>query len=165
MNVRKMCFLSVLAVILIVQEFALSFIPNFQLTVLLIMVYGATIGFKYGSLIVLVHVLLDNLLSGSFTPVIIIPMLLGWEIILLLGSLLKNKNLIIKTFTASMGCIIYCMIFAIANVIVYEVNLKDYLLADLLFQALFVLSTAMTMLLLYDVFYRLVGSKWKELCY
>ena len=60
-GVRELCFLGLMAAVLFVQETLLSSLPNIQLTVLLLMVYAATVGVSRAILVMTVHVLLDNL--------------------------------------------------------------------------------------------------------
>ena len=81
--ILKVVVTAILTAIIFVQEEALSFIPNVQLTVLFLVLYGAYCGPKWGTAIVLMHVLLDNLFVGSMTLYVILPMFIGWEAILL----------------------------------------------------------------------------------
>ena len=67
MTVKKLCYLVAFTTILFVQEEVLTIIPSVQFTFLLILLYGATIGIGYGSIVVVAHVLLDNLYMASFT--------------------------------------------------------------------------------------------------
>ena len=45
-TVKDICYIAALTAILVVQEFALSFLPNIQLTILLLMVYSRVLGLK-----------------------------------------------------------------------------------------------------------------------
>ncbi|MCR5231688.1 MAG: hypothetical protein K6B64_03480, partial [Acholeplasmatales bacterium] len=64
-TIKELCILAFMTVILFIQEELLSFIPNFQFTFLLIAVYTKVFGFKKTSMIVLAHILLDNIFMGS----------------------------------------------------------------------------------------------------
>ena len=66
---KELTLLAMLTAILFVQETLLSAIPNIQLSVALIMIYGATLGIPKATLVMTVHVLLDNLIWGSLSPV------------------------------------------------------------------------------------------------
>ena len=92
-NVRELCFLALMAAVLFVQETLLSSLPNIQLTVMLLMVYAATVGISKAALVMTVHVLLDNLLWGSMSPTNLFPMWFGWFSVLVIGFLLRNRSL------------------------------------------------------------------------
>ena len=66
MSVKRIVRIAILASILFVQEFALSFIPNIQLTQCLIAIYYYSLGLVDTLFIVTIHVFLDNLTMGSF---------------------------------------------------------------------------------------------------
>ena len=76
--IKEITLYSVLTSILFVQEQLLAFLPNVQLTFFLIILYSKVLKLRGSILIVVLHVILDNLLNGSFTPIIVIPMLLGY---------------------------------------------------------------------------------------
>ena len=63
---KDITLIALLTTLLFVQEQALVFIPNVQLTVFLIVFYSKKLGFLRTSLIVAIHVVLDNLVMGSF---------------------------------------------------------------------------------------------------
>ena len=84
-SIRRLTLLGLLAAVLFAQEAALSFLPNIQATFLLVLLYGACLGMGGGTLIVTVHVLLDNLFFGVMSPYLLIPMWLGYELTLLCG--------------------------------------------------------------------------------
>jgi flagellar biosynthesis protein FliQ len=60
-NLKKLIMVSLFTAILFVQEELLTFIPDVQFTFMLVMLYGATMGPLYGSIIVVLHVIFDNL--------------------------------------------------------------------------------------------------------
>ena len=121
-KVKDIAIMVMLAALLFVQEEALTLIPNIQFTFLLIMLYGAVLGPKKASLIVLVHVLLDNLFMSSFIPTVMLPMLIGHEITMLIGYYLKNKNTIILSIGITIASIIYAFLFFITTIFVYDIN-------------------------------------------
>ena len=90
--IMKIVMTALLTAIIFVQEELLSFIPNVQLTVLLLVVYGAYCGPKWGTIIVLLHVFLDNLFVGSLTIYVMLPMFIGWEIIMLASYFVRKKK-------------------------------------------------------------------------
>ena len=93
---KKLVMIAMFIAIIFAQEEALTAIPNVQLTVLLLMVYGAVVGQFWGTVIVLVHCLFDNLFMASLRPEVFIPMAIGWEIVMLFGWISKKWPLIIK---------------------------------------------------------------------
>ena len=62
---KKLVMIAMFIAIIFAQEEALTVIPNVQLTVLLLMVYGAVVGPLWGTVIVLAHCLFDNLFMAS----------------------------------------------------------------------------------------------------
>ncbi|MBQ3252932.1 MAG: hypothetical protein IJA65_00110 [Acholeplasmatales bacterium] len=149
MTIKKLAFLVSLTTILFVQEELLTFIPNIQLTFLLIIVYGSCIGIKDGTLIILVHVLLDNLFMSSFNLHTIIPMFIGYELTLVCGYVLRNKNEFIISLVGALCSFIYCILFLITNIIVFDINPLEYFIADLPFEIILMVCTIVTVLFLY----------------
>lgn len=144
--------------ILFVQEEILTFIPNVQFTFLLITLYGATMGLKWGSLIVLAHVLLDNLFMGSFIPTVIIPMYIGYEFTLLFGYLTRGKNIWLIAVLCSLSIIIYTQAFAITNVLFYKVNYGVYMVSDIPFTVLLIIFSSITIIWLYKPLYKIINN-------
>lgn len=158
MTIKKLCYLVVLTTILFVQEEVLTFIPSVQLTFFLIMIYGATLGIGYGSIIVLVHVLLDNLYMSSFGFATILPMLIGYEITLIMGYLFRGKNEILNGFINAICAIIYSALFIPINVYIYNIDVKAYILADIPFVFVLVTCNMFCSLFLYKPIYRLLET-------
>lgn len=151
-----------LTTILIVQEEALTFIPNVQLTFLLVICYGATVGLLDGTLIVLVHVIIDNLIMNSFTPYIIIPMFIGLEISLIIGYLFKNRQEWIISIFAGIAGFIYCMIFWWSTVIFYSVEPIPYLISDIPFEVVLVVCNIITVLFLFKPIVKIINEHYPK---
>ena len=66
-------------------------------------------------MIIFIHILLDNIVMGSFNPIVMLPMYIGYELCSLLVYSVRKKNTVIITIMASIGSIIYCIAFMIAN--------------------------------------------------
>ncbi len=156
MNVSDIAIMVMLTAILFVQEELLTLIPNIQFTFLLIMLYGAVLGPKKASLIVLVHVLLDNLFMSSFIPTVILPMLIGHEITMLIGYFLKNKNTIILSIGITIASLIYAFLFFITTIFIYNVNPLAYLLADIPFDLILISCNILCIILLYKPLYKIL---------
>ena len=91
---NEITLLAACIAILFVQEQVLTFIPNFQFTTVLIVIYSRVFGIKKTLIIISVHVLLDNMYMGSIgMPNIVIPMLIAWTIIpLVICTIFKANN-------------------------------------------------------------------------
>lgn len=161
--VKKLCLCSLYAVILFTQEQVLSFIPNVQFTFLIIIVVGSVLGLKWGSLIVIINVIMDNLFCGSFVPYVVIPMLIGEEITLLFGYLTRKSNLFIVIIFGVLASLIYCYMFIPFNAIFLKVNFLSYFLADILFEIILVISTILTLIWLYNPLKKVIFEQWSTL--
>ena len=148
-TIKELCILAFMIVILFVQEELLSFIPNFQFTFLLIAVYTKVFGFKKTSLIVLAHILLDNIFMGSVLPYVMIPMFLGYYSYMGLIYLVSNKSIWLITLVGVIGSLIYCYLFLIANIIFLDIDIFTYLIMDIPFEILLAASSAFTLFYLY----------------
>ncbi len=158
MTIRRLCILVVLTTILFVQEELLTFLPNIQLTFLLVVVYGATIGIRDGILVILVHVLLDNLFMGSFNIYCMAPQFLGLTITLCLARLFKNKNEIFQSVVGAVGALIYCWLYVLVNIWFLDVRFMDYFIADIPFEIILVASTFVSILFLYKPLVKLINK-------
>ena len=161
MNVKKLCYIVVLTTILFVQEEVLTFIPSVQFTFFLIILYGATIGLGYGSIIVVIHVLLDNLYMSSFTIFTIGPMLIGYEITLICGYLLRNRSEWIIALASGICALIYAALFIPVNIVVYNVDPIAYIIADIPFDVVLVCCNVLCVLILYKPMYKLLNDEFK----
>lgn len=162
MTIKKLCYLVVLTTILFVQEELLTPIPSVQLTFFLIMIYGATIGIGYGSLIVVVHVLLDNLFMSSFTITTIGPMIIGYEITLLMGYLFRGKSEILNGFINALCALIYSALFIPVNIFVFDVSPYAYVIADIPFVLVLMTCNIVCALVLYKPIYKLLNNEFNK---
>lgn len=156
MTVKRLCILVALTTILFVQEELLTFIPNVQLTFLLVVVFGATIGLRDGTIVILVHVLLDNLFMGTFNLYCMTPQFLGLFITLLLSWLCKNKNEIIQSIMGTLGALIYCWLYVLVNIWFLKAPFMEYFIADIPFEIILVVSTVVSILFLYKPLVKLI---------
>lgn len=160
-TVKKITLCAMYAVILFLQEQVLSFIPNVQFSFLIVITLGATVGLKWGTVIVIIHVIADNLLWGSFVPYVVIPMFMGWEVTLLAGYLTRKSKTFIVILFGILASLIYCWMFIPFNVLFLHVKLLPYVLADIPFEIILVISTIFTLLWLYEPLKKLIDSQWK----
>ena len=155
MTVKKLCYLVVLTTIIFVQEELLTPIPSVQLTFFLVMIYGATLGIGYGSLIVVAHVLLDNLYMSSFGITTIGPMLIGYEITLIMGYLLRGKNEILNGIVNALCAVIYSALFIPVNIFVYDVE-------PLAFVLVLMTCNMFCALFLYKPIYKVLNNEFNK---
>ena len=150
-KVSDLLIISLLSAILFVQEQILSFIPNFQLTVFLIILYSKTLGSTKTLLIILIHVLLDNLYMGSLSTFYTPVMLVGWSFIpITINSIFGkiNSNLGLG-FLSIFYAVFYCLLYSVVTVWITKMDLGIYLLGDLPFTVILASSSFLSVVFLY----------------
>ena len=164
LTTKDIVLISMMAIILFVQEQILMIIPNFQLTIFLLVLFSKKFGFIKTTIIIFIHVLLDNLIMGSMNIYFIPIMFIGWFIIpLTLNTIFKKVESQISL--AILGIIfsfIYCWIFIIPNCLLLEVDFLTYLYADLIWEILLASSSFITILLLYNPCSMVIGRVVNE---
>lgn len=153
-TIKDLTIIVVSASILFVQQLALSFIPNVQFSVLLVIMYTKILGFKKTSLIIIIHVLAVNLLSpmGPVVPTLIPAMFIAWMLIpILLSTLLKHVHSAIwlSIFGFVYG-FIYGWVFIPFTVWFLDVPFLPYLIWDIPFEIIMAISNMISILWLYD---------------
>lgn len=150
-NVRDIAIIAILSTILFVQEQVLTFLPNIQLTVFLLVLYSKKLGFIRTTIIVVIHVLLDNLFMGSMNLVYTPAMFVGWMIIPIVVSTLFKKTdspFLLAIFGFIEG-FLYSWMFILPNYLLYNINPLAYLASDVLFEFLLAISSFLSILFLY----------------
>ena len=150
-HIKRITIIAVFSAILFVQEEALSFIPNVQLTVFLLILYSKVLGFKNTTIIICIHTLLDNIVMGSLNIFYFPFMLVGWILIPIITCTLLKKcdsNLILAGFSVIFS-FVYCWIFMIPNIVFYSIDIKTYLISDILWEIVLAISSFLTTLWLY----------------
>lgn len=156
-----------LASILFVQEQALTLLSNIQLTVLLIVLFSKTLGIRKTAIIVLIHVLLDNIVNNSLNIVYFPFMLIGWLAIpLSINTVFRKVN---SSFGLALLGILYSLIYSWLFVIPYTLILKasliSYLASDVPFEILLALSSFLTIWWLYDPLRKVLEYSERSLKY
>lgn len=159
-DIKKIVLCAMYTAVLFLQELILSVIPNVQFTFLLVMIFGAVLGMKWGSFVVVVHTIADNILWGSLTVHTFIPMLIGLEFTLLLGCISKYKKPWIVVMNGIFASISYCLIFIPFQVFVLNVDFLVYLLSDIPFEIILIVSTIITLIWFYYPLKKLVQKQW-----
>lgn len=148
--VKDLTLIAIFASIIIVLEYALYFLPNVQLTFLLIILYSKVLGLKKTTLIIILYVMIDYLILGGlsfYTPVALVGFLL---IPILLTTIFKKvEESLILACLGVVFSFIYSWLYALATVLLTEVNLFAYLASDILFEIILACSTFVSVLWLY----------------
>jgi hypothetical protein len=153
-TIKDLTIVVVAASILFVQQLALSFIPNVQFSILLVVLYTRVLGFKKTALIVTIHVIAVNLFSplGPVSPVLMPAMYLAWILIpILLSTVLKKLNsaISLSIFGFIYG-FIYGWIFIPFTVWFLDSPFLPYLIWDIPFEIIMAISNMLSILWLYD---------------
>lgn len=150
-KIKDITIIAIFAAILFVQEQLLTFLPNVQLTVFLLVLYSKVFGFSKTVIICLIHVFLDNILMSSFSLYYTPFMLIGWLFIpvIVCFSFKKTENQLILALIGVLCSFIYSWMFLIPNAIFTEVNILVYLTNDILFELILACTSFLTIYWLY----------------
>ena len=147
---RKSLIYALMVTIIVVQKWLLAFIPNFQFTTLLIILFFYTFGFKSTLLITTLYVLIDNLYMGTFHIIYTPIMLIAWSSLVFILLIFKKKdNIWLLSLVGGIHGIIYSLCYVIGGVLFYEIDLVVYMLSDIPFTILLVISNVISILWLY----------------
>ena len=157
-RIKDITIIAFFADILFVQEQLLTFLPNVQLTVFLILLYSKVFGLTKTLIIVLLHTILDNLVMGSFSIYYLPFMLIGWMIIPIVTCLFfkKTENTIVLALIGAVCSFVYSWLFAIGQVLLTDVSLLVYLASDVTFELILAVSSFLSILWLYKPCYKLL---------
>ena len=148
---KEIVVLAFLTALLFVQEQTLTFLPNIQLTVFLLILYSKMLGYKKTLIIIFVHVLLDNLIMSSMNPVFMTFMFIGWSIIPITLHLMDKEHTAFELALLSIAfSFVYCWVYIIPNVFVYEINAMAYFISDIPFACILAMSSFLSTLWLYE---------------
>ena len=162
-TIKDITLISIMITILFVQEQLLSSFPGIQLTIFLLVLFSKKLGLLKTIIIVLVHVLLDNLVMSSFSLLYTPSMLIGWLIIpITLCTIFKKVNSsLILGLLGALYAFIYSWLFILSSYLVMNVNILTYFLYDIIFELILAACSFVSILLLYkpcsiviDTFYK-----------
>lgn len=150
-TVHDISLIALFAAVLFIQEELLTFIPNVQLTIFLLILYSKKFGFLKTTIITIIHVVLDNLVMGSFNVIYFPSMLIGWMIIPIVTCTLIRKidAPVILAIAGGIFAFTYSWSFILPNFIVYHINPIAYLVSDLLFEGILAVCGFVSTLILY----------------
>lgn len=148
-----------LTVIVFTFEQAISFLPNIQLTTLLFIVYSRVFGTKKTLIVIVLHVIADNLLYGTITPFTVLPMLIAWSLVpLTLNTIFKRYNSVIFMMVyAFVFGFVYGWIYLPFSVYYFGVNPLAYFMSDLPFEFLMGASGSISVGALYEPLLQFLG--------
>ena len=157
--IKDAALIAVCAAILFVQQYALSFLPNVQATVLLLVIYTKMLGFKKSVFIIVIHVIVYNILApfGPVLPLHLVSMTFGYLLIpLLLSTLFKRVNSVLglALFGFFHG-FLYGWSFIPITLFVLDIPFFEYFLLDLPYEFIMAISSFLTIFWLYDPLMRL----------
>lgn len=151
-----------LLAILVIQEEILSFLPQVQLTVILIIVYARFLSSKELYPLVFAYVILDNLIMGSFNFLYTPAMIFSWLLLALVARAIRNKPDYVAFLVAVIFPFPYGWSFLPATAILQNFTLAQtitYLKIDLGAEALMAVASVVTYLAFYqplkELFHRL----------
>ena len=150
-STKDIAIISALTAILFVQEQLLTSLPGVQLSIFLIVLYSKTLGLAKSSIIVVLHVLLDNLYMGSFSVMYTPSMLVGWLLIpITLCTIFKNvESPIILGVLGIIYSFVYCWLYMIPNYLIAHIDPIAYLISDIIFEIILAVCSFLTIILLY----------------
>lgn len=143
--------LSLLSAILLITDQLLVFLPNFQVTFLLIILYSKKLGITKTILIILTYVTIDNLIMGSFDFYYVPTMMIGFSLIpITINTIFKKiDNVILLGLIGVMHAFIYSWLFIIPTVFLYQIDIINYLIMDIPYELILAASTFITVFGLY----------------
>lgn len=162
---REITLLAACIAILFVQEQLLTFIPNFQFTTVLIIIYSRVFKFKKTTVIIFSHVLLDNIYMGSIgMPNIVIPMFLAWMIVpICMNTILrKTDNIIILSIFGYLFGHIYGLVYVPFQAWFLNIDISKYVIADIPFEIIMGISNLLTILWLYAPLRKTIESLYSN---
>lgn len=158
MTTKNLVLISVFSAIIFALEQALIFLPNITLTVFLIILFSKCLDLKKSLLVILIYVLLDNLFMGTMNPIFLVFIFLGWSIIpITLHTIFKNINhTIILACLSLVYSLLYCLSYVIPTVLIYHIDPVVYLMNDVVFEIILMISSFVSVLWLYEPCYKVL---------
>lgn len=149
--IRSITLAGMLLAILFVQEQLLVLVPQFQFTVVLIMVYACIFPYKILLPLVSAYVLLDNVYMGTLNYLYFIPMLFAWLMLAVVSRALRNKPFYVQVVIGIAFGFVYGWVYLPARMIEQGVGIFWlYLKMDLPFEIMMAASNLATILLVYQ---------------
>lgn len=157
LSIKDITLIAALSSFLFIQELVLSFLPNIQLTMLLIFLFSKKLGCFKTIFINLVYVLLDNIFNGSFNLLFVVFMFIGWSIVPILLNTIFNKvnNNILLSLLGILFSFLYSWVLIIPGCIVFNTDIISYLKMDITWEVVMATSSFLTILFIYEPLFKL----------
>jgi hypothetical protein len=112
----------------------------------------------------IIHVFLDNLVTGSFNYLMIIFMILGWGFIpVSLSTVFKKVNKPIGlAFLGILFALVFSWFMIIPGMIIQELSFQQYIIPDIIFEVILAISSFLTILWLYEPLYKVLNELNQE---
>jgi len=156
MDTKKMMMISLSIAIVFTQEQLLVFLPNIQLTVLLIVVFVSVFSFMESIILITGYVLLDSLYMGGLNPFYLVPMLIAWYLIPISYHTIMRKttNEVKLSLFAFVFGFVYGWVFIPFRMIQTGITeLWPYFVLDLPFEIIMATTGLLTVLWIYKPLY------------
>lgn len=149
--VRSITLAGMLLAILFVQEQFLVLIPQFQFTVVLVIVYASIFPYKILIPLIAAYVLLDNIYMGTLNYLYFIPMMFAWVMLGVVARRIRHKDFYFQVILAIAFGFVYGWVYLPARMIEQGVGIFWlYLKMDLPFELMMAASNLITMLMVYQ---------------
>lgn len=148
---KDIALISLMSIMLFIQEQILSFLPNIQLTIFLLILYSKKMGLFKTILTIVIYVILDNITVGGMGLIYIPFMIIGWLIIpILLNTAFKKiNNFLFLSLLGILFSFIYSWTLIVPSCILFQMNFLTYLSGDLIWELTLAMSSFISILLLY----------------
>jgi hypothetical protein len=148
MTIDRMMKISTMASIVVVLEKVLEFLPNIQLTVVLLMAFIFFLSLPEALILVTIYTILDILLGGI--SLYAIPMFFAWNLFAIIVFFAKG-NLLKLLMIGTIYPIIYSLILGLPYIYALNIDFRLYYLADIPFTGIFIVGNIVTILWLYKM--------------
>ena len=151
MRIKDITLVAILTALIFILEQALSLVPFVQLTIFLLILYSKKLGVIKTLIVIIVHVLLDNLASGYFNVLFVLFMIIGYSFIPIIINTAAKKveNPIILSLFGIIFSLLYSWIMLIPSCIVFEMEFVECFVGDIPFEIGLLVSSFISVFLLY----------------
>ena len=162
-SIRSIALVAMLLAILIIQEEFLIFVPNVQLTVILIIVYAQFLSNKELYPLVIGYVILDNLIMGSFNLLYTPSMFFSWLLLAYVSKKAINSPDYVKLIIAIAFGFVYGWSFLPATALVQNFSRIEQFYLYIKYDLIFEITMATSGLVTYLIFYNPLIHLFKQL--
>ena len=150
-STKDIAIIAIMTTILFVQEQLLSSLPGVQLSFFLIVLYSKKFGLAKTSLIVFLHVILDNFYMSSFSLMYTPTMLVGWLIIpfTICTFFKKVESPIFLGLLGIVYSFIYSWLYIIPNYLIMHIDPVIYIASDFIFEVILAICSFISIFILY----------------